>query len=166
MLSNNFEENHVLLLKCDEFMDVNLTLDSVSRKGGHQHRARSRLWPITESAQNMFSRTEHYFRQSTLKGAHSLQQVDIAGIAQKSASDSDVVLNYQTMVSDAELVPTKNASKDVLHSIVNLYIRVRSFSLAKDIIQDFKIKAKQSKDKALHKEIQRSCDKQTQENHN
>ena len=29
MLSNNFEENHVLLLKCDEFMDVNLALDGV-----------------------------------------------------------------------------------------------------------------------------------------
>ena len=127
---------------------------------------RGGLWPITESAQNIFSRTEHYFRQSTLKGAHSLQPVDIAGIAQNSVSDSDVVSNYQTMVSDAELVPTKNVSKDVLHSIVNLYIRVRSFSLAKDIIQDFKIKAKQSKGKALRKEIQRSCDEQTQERHN
>ena len=41
------------------------------------------------------------------------------------------------MVSDAELVPTKTVGKDVLDSIVNLYIRVRSFSLAKDIIQDF-----------------------------
>ena len=70
------------------------------------------LWPITESAQNIFFRTEHYFRQSTLKGAHSLQRVDIGGIAQKSVSDSDVVSNYQTMVSDAELVPTKNVSKD------------------------------------------------------
>ena len=29
MLSNNFKENHVLLLKCDEFMDVNLALDGV-----------------------------------------------------------------------------------------------------------------------------------------
>jgi len=71
------------------------------------------------------------------------------------------------MVSDAELVPTKNVSKDVLHSIVNLYLRVRSFSLAKDIIQDFKIKAKQSKGKALRKEIQRGCElKQAQERHN
>ena len=127
----------------------------------------SGLWPITESAQFIFSRTEHYFRQSTLKVAGGLQRVDIAGIAQKSVTDSDVVSNYQTMVSDAELVPTKNVSKDVLHSIVNLYLRVRSFSLAKDIIQDFKIKAKQSKGKALRKEIQRGCElKQAQERHN
>ena len=114
------------------------------------------LWTITESAQNISFRTEHYFRQSSLNGAHRLQRVDIAGIAEKSVSDSDVVSNYQTMVSDAEVVPTKNVSQDVLDSIVNLHMRVRSFSLDKDtiVLQDFKIKAKQSKGKALHKEIQ------------
>ena len=32
MLSHNFEENHVLLLKCDEFMGVNLALDGVNEK--------------------------------------------------------------------------------------------------------------------------------------
>ena len=108
----------------------------------------------------------HYFRQSTLKVASTLQRVDIAGIAQKSVSDSDVVSNFQTMVSNAELVPTKNVTKDVLHSIVNLYIRVRSFSLAKNIIQDYKIKTKQAKGKALRKEIQRSCHEHTQERQN
>jgi len=61
---------------------------------------------------------------------------------------------------------TKNVSKDVLHSFVNLYIRVRSFSLTKDIIQDFKIKTKQAKGKALRKEIQRSCHEHTQERQN
>jgi len=76
--------------------------------------------------------------------------VDIAGIAQKSVRDSDVVSNYQTMVSDAELVPTKNVSKDVLDSIANLYIRVRSFSLAKATIE-FKIKAKKSKEVVMSK---------------
>ena len=128
--------------------------------------SRGALVSITEPAQKVFSRTEHYFRQSTFKSA-SLQRVDIIEIAQKSASDSDVlhVSSYQTMVSEAELVPTKNVCKDVLHSIVNLYIRVRSFSLAKDIIQNFKIKAKQTKGKALRKEIKRSCDMQTQERH-
>ena len=51
------------------------------------------LWPLTESAHNIFFRSEHYFGQS-VKGALSLQQVDIAGIAQKSVmiSNSDVVL--------------------------------------------------------------------------
>ena len=41
---------------------------------------RGGLWPMIEPAQNVFSRTEHYFRQSTFKSA-SLQRVDITGIA-------------------------------------------------------------------------------------
>ena len=39
MLLNNFEENRVLLLKYDEYMEVNLALDRVLRKDGHEHRA-------------------------------------------------------------------------------------------------------------------------------
>ena len=143
--------------KLEEGCDSQKLVSTLSRDG---------LWSITEPAQKIFTRSEHYFRQSTLKSASSMQIVDITGIAQKSLTDNDVVANYQTMVSNAELVPTKNVSKDVLYSIVNLYIRVRSFSLAKDIIQDFKIKAKQAKSKALRKEIQRSCDQQTQERQN
>ena len=38
-----------------------------------------------------------------------------------------------------------------------MYVRVRSFSFAKDIIQRHKIGAKQTKAKSLRKEINRSC---------
>ena len=95
-----------------------------------------------------------------MKVAGSFQREDIAGIAQKSISYSGVVSNFQTMVSDAELVPTKNVI------IVNLYIRVCSFSLAKHIIQDFKSKAKLSKGMDLRKEIQSGFKEQTQGRHN
>ena len=53
--------------------------------------------------------------------------------------------SYQCMVSDAELIPNVEVSNNVFHAIVRLYIRVRSFSCAKDIIQRYKINAKQSK---------------------
>ena len=63
---------------------------------------------------------------------------------------------YQNMVSDAETVPASHTSKDMLHSIISMYVKVRSFSLAKDIVSAHKIKVKQSKAKALRKEIKRS----------
>ena len=47
----------------------------------------------------------------------------------------DIIANYNLMVSDAELEPDSHVCKDVLHGIVSLYINVRSFSYAKDIIQ-------------------------------
>ena len=59
------------------------------------------------------------------------------------------------MVSEAGL----HVTKSVLYNIINLYqFRLRSFSLAKDIIEKYKVNAKKTKAKALRKEISRKCD--------
>ena len=49
------------------------------------------------------------------------------------------------MLLEAELVPVDHRSKSVLYSIINLYVRVRSFSLAKDIIMCHNIDIQKSK---------------------
>ena len=46
----------------------------------------------------------------------------------------------------------------MVYSIINLYVRLRSFSLAKDIIEKYKVNAKKTKPKALRKEISKKCD--------
>lgn len=83
----------------------------------------------------------------------------------KSINDVATVSAYNTLVSDSELVICKNVGKDVLQNIVSLFVRVRSFSFAKDVIQKHKMKAKQVKAKALRKEITRAsndCGKERQ----
>ena len=62
-------------------------------------------------------------------------------------------------MAEAELEPDEHVEKDVLQNIVSLYVRVRAFSFAKDIIQQHKIKSKLTKAKSLRKEISRSCQK-------
>ena len=122
------------------------------------------LWSITQTAQQIFLKAECNFRQFTSKP--DLQRLDISGITNKATSDSDILAYYNLMVSDAELEPNSHVCKDVLHGIVSLYVHVRSFSFAKDIIQHYKIKATQTKARALRKEISRSCqgdDQQRQE---
>ncbi|CAH3149086.1 unnamed protein product [Pocillopora meandrina] len=123
--------------------------------------SRGGLWSITKPAEKIFIRTKHYFRQMT--STVNLARVDIADIVGKSVSDSELLSNYYLLVSDDELVPDNHIVKDILHGIVHLYVRVRSFSFAKDIIQHHKINTKQSKAKALRKEISRSCEEQQQE---
>ena len=54
------------------------------------------------------------------------------------------------MVSEAELQPISHVTKSLLYSIINLCVRVRSFSLAKDIIEKYKVNAKETKAKAWH----------------
>ena len=92
-----------------------------------------------------------------------MQIIDTVNIMQKTLSDSDVLSYYELVPSDAELVPERHVSKDILQSMVILYVRVCAFSLAKDLIQRCKIKAKQMKAKSLRKEISRSC--QMEESH-
>ena len=117
--------------------------------------SRGGLWCITESAQNIFSHTEHYFRHLTCLS--TLRRIDIAKITLKSVTDNEVLSNYQSLISDAELIPDSHVCRDVLHAIVTQYVRVRSFSFAKDKIQHYKMKQKQTKGKALRKELLRSC---------
>ena len=142
--------------KLESVTDSSQKLVSALNRGG--------LWPITQPAQQLFLKVEYIFRQFTSKP--DLQRLDISGITNKAKSDSGILAYYNLMVSDAELEPDSHVCKDVLHGIVSLYVHVRSFSFAKDIIQHYKIKTTQTKARALRKEINRSCqgdDQQRQE---
>ena len=70
---------------------------------------------------------------------------------------------YNAIVSESGLHIDSSVSKNILHCIIHSYVRVRSFSLAKDIIiQKYKIQLKQVKAKALRKEIQRVSEENTE----
>ena len=104
---------------------------------------------------------EKHFRSSTCNGP--VLKINIEKIRSESSSDSEVKAAYDTLLSNSELKVDKHVAKDVLQSILDLYIRVRSFSFAKDIVQNYKIKAKQLKEKGLRKEISRASKQSDQE---
>lgn len=139
--------------KLDCINDSKQKLISSLNRGG--------LWSITEPAQKIFVMAEHYFRQLTPKVAS--QGIDIVTITLKATSDSDVLSNYGLIITDAEIKPASHVVKDVLHGIMTLYVRVRSFSFAKDVIENHKIKMKQTKGKSLRKDISRSCQENEQQ---
>ena len=56
----------------------------------------------------------------------------------------------------SELKLEEKIAKDVLQSKIHLYIRVRCFSFAKDVIQKYKLQTKLVKEKALRKQISRA----------
>ena len=117
------------------------------------------LWFISQPAQKMFFQTEYILRES-LKLVYKKLIFLVLFLSQSVA----VVSLYNIMLLEAELEPVDQIRKSVLYSIINLYVRVRSFSLAKDIIMCHKIDIKKSKDKSLRKEISRSCHEQEQAN--
>ena len=122
---------------------------------------RGGLWAITENAQSVFERTEHYFRDVT--SDNKFQKIDVTSVISRSVHDVEVVSAYNSMLLDSELMINKGVTKDVLHTIIELYVKVRSFSFAKDIIQRHKMKSKQLKSKALRKEISRASKESEQQ---
>ncbi len=85
------------------------------------------------------------------KTAQSQQCIAILEAAKEEESTNDTKnLNLVSVVSN------------LLGSIIKLYIRVRAFSHAKNLIQKFKVDKSQTKAKALRKEISRSLESDTQ----
>ena len=116
---------------------------------------------ITEHSQSVFERTEHYFRDIT--SDNNFQKIDVTSVKSGSVHDVEVVSAYNSMLLDSELMINKGVAKDVLHTIIELYVKVRSFSFAKDIIQRHKMNLKQLKSKALRKEISRASKESEQQ---
>ena len=126
----------------EETVDASQKLVSCLSRGG--------LWGITKAAEKIFLQAEKYFRSSTCNGP--ILKINI----EKIRSESCIIAAYNTLLANSELRIDKHVVKDVLQSILDLFIRVRSFSFAKDIVQGYKIQTKQLKDKALRKEISRA----------
>ena len=62
-------------------------------------------------------------------------------ILEKCSKDPEIVSHFRTVVGESETdCSNKTLQSDLLTSIIKLYVRVRLFSYAKDIIQRFKVK--------------------------
>ena len=94
-----------------------------------------------------YRQTEGWLRQLTPNV--DLQGLDLAGITHKAISDSDILASFNLMVTDPDIKPDSHVSKEVLYGIVKLYVQVRAFSVAKDVIHKYKIQTKQAKAKSL-----------------
>ena len=87
-------------------------------------------------AQRIFVKIEKHFRLLTPN--INLQGINLSGITRKAITDSDILSNFDLMVADASIKSGSHIRKDVLYSIVKLYVRVQAFSVSKDVIQKYK----------------------------
>ena len=114
---------------------------------------RGGLWSITMPAQRIFVKIEKHFRLLTPN--INLQGINLSGITRKAITDSDILSNFDLMVADASIESGSYIRKDVLYSIVKLYVRVQAFSVSNDVIQKYKLLTKQTKTKSLCNELSR-----------
>ena len=124
---------------------------------------RGGLWFITDDMQSIILTAEKYFRKGTMLLQKHL--IEFKLICQDITKDATVQLKWENICSSSEIRIDNHVKKDVLASIIDLYVRIRSFTYAKDIVQKFKLTQKRTgKDKSLRKNIKQSCDENIKNN--
>ena len=119
---------------------------------------RGGLWVIDDKVQKIFVIAEKYFCLQT--GHFGLTHIDIPNIVETLMQFTYVKEFFQELVATASIKPSIDVAKNLLHSILVLYVKVRAFSFAKDVIEKHKYIKKQTKAKGLRTAIKQASSDQ------
>lgn len=108
---------------------------------------RGGLWKINATAQKVLVETEKIFRNVSCQSCVST--IDKAAILMQALKNVDVQSNFAIICESSACKLDNTVAKDLLTCLLKLFIQVRCFSFAKDVLQKYKLKAKQMKEKAL-----------------
>ena len=94
--------------------------------------SRGGLWVITQDMEKVFVLAEKYFCvQTATKG---LRKIDTEKLVDNLINFPPLALTFNHIVSDSNTCIDKEIEVSTLSSILTLYLRVRSFSSAKDLV--------------------------------
>lgn len=120
---------------------------------------RGGLTAVSIEFQRIFLKTEMQFRIATTNQNH-LKSIDVKSITNVLMQDTEVISYYNSVVDTSGVKNFQDENKEnLLENMIQLYLRVRSFSLARDIVGKHKLASKQKRTKALRKDIKKSSEK-------
>ena len=120
---------------------------------------RGGLTAVSIEFQRMFLKAEIRFRIATTTNNH-LKNIDVNNITHSLMQDTEVVSYYNSVVDTSGVENLQDEEKDnLLQNMLQLYLRVRAFSLARDIVGKHKLASKQKLAKCLRKDIRKSTNK-------
>ena len=126
----------------------NTTLVEALSRGG--------LWSVNTNVQRIFVIAEKYFCIHTNEKQRFVNVFDMVKAVMEF---SPVVENYKVVLTACDIEISKEVAKIVLYNMISLYMRVRAFSFAKDIVQKHKInQKKKGKVSSLRKTLKNSGD--------
>ena len=73
--------------------------------------------------------------------------------------NTEIVSLFNNLIEDSGVAINSEVKDDLLENMLSLYLRVSSFSYAKDITNKHKFELKKKKSKALRKDIKKAMDK-------
>lgn len=92
---------------------------------------RGGLWAIRKEIETVFLITENNFRA----GKHMSGILNHQNMVSRAIKDDCLKNSFSSIFSEIDICPSSGLVKDLLYCIVALYVRVRCFSYARDIIQ-------------------------------
>ena len=130
-----------------------ITKDYIEQKLIHSIN-RGGLTVVTDDFQKIFYRAEERFRAET--HVDHLRKIDIKKMSTDLIKDVDIVSYFNLLVDETDKRLTIEIQQNLLQSMIALYLRVRSFSLAKDITtkQNTSVSSK-----SLRKNLKKSIEK-------
>ena len=133
-----------------------ITKDDIEQKLIHSIN-RGGLTVVTDDCQKKIYRTEERFRVET--HVDHLRKIDIKKMSTDLIKDVDIVSYFNLLVDETDKRLTIEIQQNLLQSMIALYLRVRSFSLAKDITT--KQKNIVSSSKSLRKDLKKKSIEKT-----
>ena len=121
-----------------------------------QARNRGGLVNPSDDLIGILQEAEKNFRSEVNKSKDILRNIPVDVICYKTISMPIVKSLWDNIVVSSGVSTAGDTQKICLENIVKLFLRVRSFSYAKDYITQYKIKEKKSKSKALRKDLKKS----------
>ena len=121
-----------------------------------QARNRGGLVNQSDDLIGILQEAEINFRREVNKSKEVLRNIPVDVICYKTISMPIVKSLWDNIVVSSGVNPSGDTQKLCLENIVNLFLKVRSFSYARDYITQYKIREKQRNSKALRKDLKNS----------
>ena len=104
---------------------------------------------------------EKTFRQHVCESKLTLRNIPVETICNSTLESPKVKSLWGNIVLSAGVNTVSQTQKLCLENLIKLYLKVRSFSYARDYLNKHKIKEKKTRQKALRKDLKRSADPAT-----
>ena len=121
-------------------------------------RSRGGLISPSHHLMGIVEEAEICFRKNVGDGDLVVRKIPAEAICESTLSSPVVKSLWENIVLESGIEESSCTQKLCLENIVKLYVRVRSFSYARDYISKYKIKEKQTKSRALRKDLERGKD--------
>lgn len=147
-------------LENEEFLSFLNTLHIEKEKAaGNEYnfikeKDRGGLWYPKEQLLQITLTAEMNFRMATGKEKPS-HKIHCNKIVDQLLKDVNLKSNWNVLLEESGVEFMKAKANVILDQLLSLYVKIRSFSYSKDIVQKYKIEQKRAKQRALRKELKK-----------